>query len=103
LVFKNEGEDEKFSRSKKDHSPTDTTRDGVVVMNLQVGDCWLWSLIIFMIQMFVSVVLGPHSIMGGCGGAYHPTTVANGVRGVVTIFVAPPGVGFRGSSPEANF
>ena len=25
LVFKHEGEDEKFSRSKKDHSPTDTT------------------------------------------------------------------------------
>jgi hypothetical protein len=38
---------------------------GVVVISLQVGDCWFWSLIIFVIQRFVSTVLGPHSLMGG--------------------------------------
>jgi hypothetical protein len=43
--------------------------------------CWLWSLIIFLIQRFVSVVLGPHSLMGGVGGISPPQLSPEGSRG----------------------
>jgi hypothetical protein len=73
------------------------------VISLQVGDCWLWSLIIFLIQRFVLAVLGPHSLMGGVGGLSPPTMSPGGSRGVGTIFVAPPGGGFGGNTPEAKY
>jgi hypothetical protein len=74
------------------------------VISLQVGDCWLWSLIIFLIHRFVSAMLGPHSLMGGCGGGFPPHNYRQGgPRGGDEIFVAPPGGGFRGSAPEEKF
>jgi hypothetical protein len=53
------------------------------MISLQVGDCWLWSLIIFMIQRFFLVVVGPHSLMGGGGGVgdFPPTNVVRGFQG----------------------
>ena len=37
--------------------------DGVVEISLQVGDCWLWSLIIFLIQRsLLSAVFIPHEV-----------------------------------------
>jgi hypothetical protein len=74
------------------------------VISLQVGDCLLWSLIIFLIHRFVSTVFGPHSLTGRCGGDFPHTTVANKVLGVATtIFVAPPGEGFVGNTPGAKY
>jgi hypothetical protein len=65
---------------------------------------------IFLIQRFVSVVLGPHSLMGGCGGDLPPPQLSpggsRGGGGGATIFVSPPpppGGGFGGSAPEAKF
>jgi hypothetical protein len=49
LVFKNEDEDEKFARSKKGLESSIYNNGGVVEISLQEGDCWLWSLIIFLI------------------------------------------------------
>jgi hypothetical protein len=72
------------------------------VISLQVGDCWLWSLIIFLIQRFVSVVLGPHSLMGGVGGDFPPTTVTRGVQGGVENFCSPPWQGIRGQCPRSE-
>jgi hypothetical protein len=43
--------------------------------------CWLWSLIIFLIQRFVSAMLGSHFLTGGCGGDFPPTIVVMGVQG----------------------
>jgi hypothetical protein len=51
------------------------------VISLQVVDCWLWSLIILLIQRFLLAVLEPHSLKRGCGGAFPPTNVARGVHG----------------------
>jgi hypothetical protein len=76
------------------------------VISLQVGDCWLWSLIIFLIQRFVSAMLGPHSLTGGVGGISPPQLLLGGSRGgggVEKIFVAPPGGGFRGNPLEAKY
>jgi hypothetical protein len=71
------------------------------VISLQVGDCWLWSLIIFLIQRFVSAMLGPHSLMGGgVGGIPPPTTITRGVQGGDP---PPPGGGSGGSAPEAKY
>jgi hypothetical protein len=66
------------------------------VINLQEGDCWLWSLIIFLIHRSVSAVLPPHSLMGRCGGDFPPTTITKGgprggQEGATTIFLSPPG------------
>jgi hypothetical protein len=73
------------------------------VISLQVGDYWLWSLIIFLIQRFVSAVLGPHSLTGGVGGL-SPHKCLRGVQGgAVTIFVAPPSEGFGGSTLEVKY
>jgi hypothetical protein len=69
------------------------------VISLQVGDCWLWSLIIFLIHRFVSVVLGPHSLMGGVGG-FPPHNYFQGGRGQ---FLYPPlGGGFGGKHPRSE-
>jgi hypothetical protein len=57
---------------------------------IEMQGCWLWSLIIFMIHWFVSVVFGPHSIMRGVGGIPPPQLSSGGSKGVATIFVAPP-------------
>jgi hypothetical protein len=75
------------------------------VISLQVGDCWLWSLIIFLIQRFVSAMLGPHSLMGGVGGFPPHNYVTRGVQGGGgTIFVAPPLAGDSGASaPEVKY
>jgi hypothetical protein len=74
------------------------------VIILQVGDCWLWSLIIFLIQRFVLVVLGPHSLIGGVWGCFPPQNYHQGDPGEeATIFVAPLGGGFKGSTPEEKF
>jgi hypothetical protein len=43
--------------------------------------CWMWSLIIFLIQMFVSAVLGPHSLTGGVGGISPRKLFPGGSRG----------------------
>jgi hypothetical protein len=81
------------------------------VISLQVGDCWLWSLIIFLIQRSLfSVMFIPHedctpwnnihpSTWGGAGGDFPPC----GVRGA-----HPPGGGlgasggFGGEAPEGK-
>jgi hypothetical protein len=64
------------------------------VISLQVGDCWLWSLIIFLIQRFISGVLEPHYLTGGVGGIYPTQISPRGSRGVG---------GFRGSTREAKY
>jgi hypothetical protein len=73
------------------------------VISLQVGDCWLWSLIIFLIQRFVSAMLGPHSLMGGVGGLSPPQLSPGGPGGGDNFFVAPPGGGFGGNAPEVKY
>jgi hypothetical protein len=69
------------------------------VISLQVGDCWLWSLIIFLFhRSLFSVMFIPHedctpqnivhpSMWGGCRGDFPPC----GVRGA-----HPPGWGVWG-------
>jgi hypothetical protein len=59
------------------------------VINIQVGYCWLWSLIIFLIQRFVSVMLGPHSLMGGVGGFPPHNFIQGGSRGGEENFYSP--------------
>jgi hypothetical protein len=49
------------------------------------------------------IVLGPHSLTGGVGGISPHNYCQGGPGGGTTIFVAPPGGGFRGSTPEAKF
>jgi hypothetical protein len=66
--------------------------------------CWLWSLIIFLIQRFVSFVLGPHSLMGGgVGGDFPPKLSSRGSKGGGFFFVAPLGGGFGGNAPNVKF
>jgi hypothetical protein len=63
----------------------------------------LWSLIIFLIQRFVSVVLGPHSLTGGVGGISPSQLSPGGPGGVTTIFVSPPPRGgFGGKLPGSE-
>jgi hypothetical protein len=50
LVFKNEYEDEKFFQVQEGSKSSIYNSGGVIEISLQVGDCWLWSLIIFLIQ-----------------------------------------------------
>jgi hypothetical protein len=65
------------------------------MLHQHIYRCWVWSLIIFLVfRCLVSAVFGPHTPMGGCGGAFPPTTAAGGVT---TIVRAPP----RGGSGEA--
>jgi hypothetical protein len=57
--------------------------------------CWFWSLIIFMIRRFVSAVLGPHSLTGGCGGVWGgfpppPQIFPGGSKGGSDNFCSPP-------------
>jgi hypothetical protein len=108
LVFKNEDEDEKFSRSKKVSESNIYNSGGVVEISLQVGDCWLWSLIIFLIQRsFLSAVFIPHEVFtpqkyvhsstrGSAEGGY-PLC---GVRGAGVWGQAGPQWGFGGEAPE---
>jgi hypothetical protein len=71
------------------------------VINVQVGDCWLWSLIIFLIYRFVSAVLGPHSLTGGVGGI-SPSQMSP--RGGDENFCSPPLVGDSWAvPPKRNF
>jgi hypothetical protein len=69
------------------------------VISLQVGDCWLWTLIIFLIhRSLFSVVFIPHEYctplhMGGLGGISPPV----GSRGK-----QPPLVGVQGEAPEGK-
>lgn len=42
----------KFSRSKLDHSPTNIAAVELLWINLQVGYCWLWSLIILLTHRY---------------------------------------------------
>jgi len=84
--------------------------DGVFEISIQVGDCWLWSLIIFLIQRsFLSAMFIPHEVFtpqkyvhsstrGSAEGGYP----LYGVRGGY-----PPGWGqagpqrgFGGEAPE---
>jgi hypothetical protein len=78
---------------------------GVVEISLQVGDCWLWSLIMFLIQRsLLSAMFIPHedftpqkyvhsSTWGSAEGGY-PLC---GVRGAY-----PPSWGVRGKAPEGK-
>jgi hypothetical protein len=40
---------------------------------------------------------------GGCGGDFPPHNCHQGGPGGATIFVAPPGGGFRGSTPKEKY
>jgi hypothetical protein len=55
--------------------------------------------------MFVSAVLGPHSLKGGCGGDSPPITVSMGFQGGGDkFFCIPPLVGNSGATPrKRNF
>jgi hypothetical protein len=93
LVFKHEGEDEKFSRSKKVHSPDRYNIGGVVEISLQVGDCWLWSLIIFLIQRSLfSAMFIPHedftpqkNVHSSTRGSVRGVTPLAGYGGVIPL------------------
>jgi len=50
LTFKHDDEDEKLSMSKVGAHSIRCSSGGVVVINIQVGDCWWWSPIIYLIQ-----------------------------------------------------
>ena len=73
---------------------------GVATINLQVGDCWVWSLIIFYIQRYCHI--GPQFEMGA---ATPPVkySLQGGSRGVAATFGSPPSAGdFGGSVLEAK-
>jgi hypothetical protein len=58
-----------------------------------------------MIQRFVSVVLGTHSLTRGVGGISPQQLSLGGSRGGGggTIFVVPPSGGFGGNAPEVKY
>jgi hypothetical protein len=74
-----------------------------------VGDCWLWSLIIFLIQRsFLSAVFIPHEVFtpqkyvhsstrGSAEGGYPLCGVEVGGGAI------PPAGGFGGEAPEGKF
>jgi hypothetical protein len=98
LFFKNEYEDEKFSRSKKDHSPTYTT----VVDLLRSVSKWeillLWSLIIFLIQRSLfSAIFMSHEVFTPQENL-HPST-----QGISQGLGAIPYAGSKGKeAPEGK-
>jgi hypothetical protein len=81
MAFKHEGEDEKLARPKVDHTLTCTTKFGVVVISLQVGYCWLWSLIIFMFHGFCFSHVWIPFTDGGVWGGFPPHICHLGVQG----------------------
>jgi hypothetical protein len=48
--FKHDNEGKKFAKSRVRGLPNRYGSSGVVVIILQVGACWVWSLIIFLIS-----------------------------------------------------
>jgi hypothetical protein len=61
-------------------------------MSLQVGYCWLWSLIIFTIQRFFLAVIKTHSLIGGVGGISPPQ-----------LSLSPPCEGFKDNGPGVKY
>jgi hypothetical protein len=80
------------------------------VISLQVGDCWLWSLIIFLFhRSLFSAVFIPHedftpwknvhpSMRGGCGGR----SSGGGLPPCRGLGQAGPSMGFKGKAPEGK-
>ena len=74
------------------------------MISLQVGDCWVWSLIIFLVfRCLVSAMFGPHAPKGGCAGACPPTKAARGSRGGSSYCLSPPGGGSVAVPPKRIF
>ena len=64
------------------------------MISLQVGDCWVWSLIIFLVfRCLVSAMFGPHTSTGGCEGACPPTIATGGSMGGGSYCPSPPSKG----------
>jgi hypothetical protein len=74
------------------------------VISLQVGDCWLWSLIIFLIQRSCfSHVWTPLPDRGVWGGGGAPTSLTRGVQGGGEILEPPLAGGSGAAPPKRNF
>jgi hypothetical protein len=72
------------------------------VISLQVGDCWLWSLIIFLIQRSCFSHVWIPFPDGGVWGGFPPHICHQGGPGGGKYFGAPPGRG-SGQPPEEKF
>jgi hypothetical protein len=88
---------------------------GVVEISLQVGDCWLWSLIIFLIQrsffqpcLYPMKYLHPRSMYTlPRGGVQRGGTPSAGSGGAIPLAGGSGGKraprwGFRGEAPEGK-